>query len=197
MNRTDGSQEQFSLDEASQSSSSGGSENLERKKNHKAGNSPERTMKIESKEIMKSFNQDTEEGKNKESSRSKYFVPTLDSKTSLLKDIHFPDNRTTGDSSSTGNSEKDETLEVSERVKGKLSSPFKAKTTTKKKKGVAFDDSTSSDSDTNNANTNTEEDSQEKYERIMAENKKKTQSSGWIDAKKMKKKMKSNSLFRR
>ncbi|XP_064101389.1 bifunctional 3'-5' exonuclease/ATP-dependent helicase WRN-like isoform X2 [Macrobrachium nipponense] len=62
-----------------------------------------------------------------------------------------------------------------------------------KKRGVVFSDS-ESDSE--------KEDSQnlDKYERILNENKKRVQkleSSGWIDARKMKKKMRQNSLFKR
>lgn len=60
-----------------------------------------------------------------------------------------------------------------------------------KKKGVCFDES---DSDGEN---NSSENSQDKYERIMLENKRKLNNSGWVDARKMKKKLNKNSLFKR
>ncbi|KAG7168293.1 Werner syndrome ATP-dependent helicase-like [Homarus americanus] len=61
---------------------------------------------------------------------------------------------------------------------------------TSKKKGVSFD--TSDTEEEGNSN----EDSQEKYERIISDTKRKLKDSGWIDARKMKKKMRQNSLFR-
>lgn len=65
-----------------------------------------------------------------------------------------------------------------------------------KKRGVSFDDS-DSDSGNENSETNISDNSQEKYQRIILENKQKLKSSGWVDARKNKKKVFKNSLFKR
>ncbi|KAK8726097.1 hypothetical protein OTU49_010375 [Cherax quadricarinatus] len=58
-----------------------------------------------------------------------------------------------------------------------------------KKKGVSYSDSDSE------GESSTTENSQEKYERIISDNKRKLKNSGWIDSRMMKKKIKKNSLF--
>lgn len=57
------------------------------------------------------------------------------------------------------------------------------------KKGVDFEDS--------DDENDTTDDSQEKYERIISDNKRKLQNEGWISARNMKQKIKKNSLFKK
>ncbi|XP_076040265.1 ATP-dependent DNA helicase RecQ-like isoform X2 [Oratosquilla oratoria] len=68
----------------------------------------------------------------------------------------------------------------------------------KKKSGIVYSDSESEQEDQSLAkDLQPKEENSEKYERILQDNKRKLQSSGWIDTKKMKTKMKKNSLFRK
>lgn len=65
-----------------------------------------------------------------------------------------------------------------------------------KQRGISFDDTDSE----NNSSENSQdqyENSEEKYKRIMEDSKRKLNASGWIDAKKMKKKVQKSSLFKR
>lgn len=147
-------------------------------------------------------------GKNSQAAKSKYFVPVMDSS----DDDYglFGESSDNGSFSGqkkkvgsglgqevkteksdledkTGDSRKEE--EGSKPVLNRSKTVSEAKSS-QKKRGVMYDD-TDSDKDEENS-----QDSQ-KYERILADSKKKMESSGWIDAKRMKKKMKSNSLFKR
>ena len=65
---------------------------------------------------------------------------------------------------------------------------------TVKRRGVAFSDS---ESDSEEKPVRSSSDDVSKYERILQENKKKLETSGWIDSRKVKKKMRQNSLFRK
>ncbi|XP_037782725.1 Werner syndrome ATP-dependent helicase homolog isoform X2 [Penaeus monodon] len=156
-----------------------------------------------------------EVGTNKQAGKSKYFVPSLDlvdadadlfgaededssnssffsgqkNKTTFLeKEKNEFRTLKTDKDEKTGNGKKDK--DDSKPALDKSQSVTKSKPPPKKR-GIVYDDS---DSDKEEKYS---QESQEKYERILADSKKKMESSGWIDAKRMKKKMKSNSLFKR
>ncbi|XP_045583670.1 ATP-dependent DNA helicase RecQ [Procambarus clarkii] len=144
-------------------------------------------------DLLPGENEDLFDDIEKESSMNMTFKSaTLDARTKLLAPV---DTKTTKATLSAPEISNAETQPLASTGDTLLYNPLQVTSalTSKigKKKGVNF-----SDSDTEDGSTTTE-DSQEKYERIISDNKRKLKDKGWIDARKMKKKIQKNSLFKR